>query len=202
MNSVSSGTEVLDEIYTIALLSLYMALEDSISLVAENAAATIGFLSLITGTLYYRLSNLEDPREREQYLVRKFEDRKWADAPLVIEFDDLYVEESTGLRYKLRRLFLGELDGDVVLSLYSGFGFDEEMWYDAMFMHPYHEATKSNVEYIESERLNPEKVKVLLRLDSLKRSDITHDISALLSFLKHADENFDGVEIGAKEIED
>lgn len=156
---------------------------------------TIGILGLLAGALYYRLSNLESRRERERYLMERFEDRQWIERPLNAEFDTLTVEESEGIVYKFRRLLFGHLDGSVHLSVYTNFVLGEEMWNHDGFMKPYHTVTEYAVEYRDCERVSPQKVRLIFEINSIKYEHIAHAISALLDLLKRADETVDGVEL-------
>ncbi|QRV16024.1 hypothetical protein JMJ58_03755 [Haloterrigena salifodinae] len=177
-----------------------MAFKDSIfdlvSLAVENPTVTVGILSIIAGAIYYRLSNLEDPRDREQYIIKKFDDRQWIEYPLKAEFDTLHLVESSGWMYKFKRLLFGYLDGETAVSLYTNFTLDEEMWEYEEFMQPYHEMTNCEVEYIRCERINSEKVQMIFEFDSIDHNEIAHAIFAFLKFMKSADETVEGVEIG------
>lgn len=163
--------------------------------IIAHPGVTIGILGLLAGALYYRLSNLESRRAREQYLIERFEDRQWIESQLKIEFDTLTVKESEGIFYKLRRLLFGHLDGSVLLFVYTNFALSDEMWDHDKFMKPYHEVTECAVEYRDSEHVNTQKKRLIFELDSIEHEHIAHAISVLLDFLKKADEVVDGVEL-------
>lgn len=162
----------------------------------SNPGVTIAALSLIAGAVYYRLSNLESPREREQYLNYKFDNRKWAEEPLVAEFDALNLVEADGIIYTFRRYVLGQLNGEVVVSLNANFGFDEEMWNHEEFMEPYHRVTECDIEFVRSERLNSDTVQLVFRMDTIDADEIAHAVLAFLGFVLKANEAVDGVELG------
>ena len=155
-------------------------------------------LGVVLGAIYYRLSNLEARREREEYLRSKFSDRQWAEEPLVAEFDTLHVTEASSVLYKIRRYLFGSFDGSTIISLNANFGFSEEIWGHEGFMEPYHKTTNANVDLQNVERLNPETVQIILEIDSVEHNEISHAIIVLLGLFIKADETVDGFEIGWK----
>jgi hypothetical protein len=153
-------------------------------------------LGVVLGAIYYRLSNLEARREREEYLRSKFGDRQWAEEPLVAEFDTLHVTEASGVLYKIRRYLFGSFDGSTIISLNANFEFQEEMWERDGFMEPYHKTTNANVELQKVERLNPETVQIILEIDSVEHNKISHAVIVLLGLIVTADETLDNFELG------
>lgn len=162
------------------------------------AVAAVG---VILGAIYYRLSNLETRREREEYLRNKFEDRQWAEQPLTAKFDTLHITEASSVLYKFKRYFFGTFDGSTIMSLNANFGFSEEMWEHEGIMEPYHRVTNSDVDLQKVERLNPETVQLILEIDSVEHNEISHSVIALLGLFVKADETVDGVELGWKRFD-
>jgi len=172
---------------------------DTVILSALGVAVTT--LGVVLGAIYYRLSNLETRREREEYLKNKFKDRKWAEQPLVAEFDTLHVTQKSGVLYKLKRYLFGSFDGSTIISVNTNFGFPEEMWEHEGFMKPYHKITNAEVDLQKVERLNTNTVQVILEVESVEHNEISHSVISFLGLLKKADETVDGVELGWKQFE-
>jgi hypothetical protein len=176
-------------------------LHNLVQAVVSNPGPTITALGIIAGGVYYRLSNLETPRNREQYIVNKFEGRRWDEEPLMAEFDTLTLIEADGFVYKLRRYVFGQLDGEVVISVNANFAVDEEMWTHEEFMKLYHEVTECEVEFLQSKRLNSETVQMVFRMSTIDEGEISHAIFAFLKFIIKGDETFEGVELGRTQFE-
>ncbi|WP_152529759.1 hypothetical protein [Candidatus Halobonum tyrrellensis] len=160
-------------------------------LTTNNPGSTIALLSLLAGGVWYRLSNLSSPEDRERFLHHRFDDRAWKREPLVAEFDTLHVVEAQGYLYKLRRFLFGHLDGRAVLVLDTNFKVPDEVWELEEFVDIYRDELPCHVEIQSSKQISPSRVQLALEIHSLDPDVIQLVVSELLNFLHHVDKTGD-----------
>lgn len=175
-------------------MELNSAFSTFLDLVISNLGITLTFIGVITGSIYYRLSNLESKKEREKYLNSRLGDRQWFHGPFKFECDDIRVIEQTNTLYRIKKYIFGEFDGEVVVAVISNFSFDDELK-DTELLKPAEEATH-DIEITGSERLNTEKVQVTFVIDTVDKDELARTLDAILKVLDYAVENLDGFTVG------